>query len=555
MRMKYFKVWKKYLLTKPAIFIYYFLFASLWTRPVIFHLRSMIIGYHDAWQFMWNFWWVKTAFFSGTSPFYTDYMHWPNGISLLFHTLNLPNAVASIPLQPILGLAATYNIILLLNFALTGLGVYLLAQYLTKNRFAAFVAGYIVTFSTFLIAHSYGHLNLMSFGWVALFILFYLKMLKSEANWKLPVLFLIIIALTDSYYFFYVVLFLIFHFLFCVLFNRQIFRQTDLIKNYWLTILFSFLLLGPYFGWMIYEKTTNGDFDFLGHDPLQYSVDLWAFFIPNFTSIFKNFTMAYWAKWHYSWENVGYLGYSVLILIGYGLGKMRKKNVYFWFFIFLIFCVLALGPYLQINGTVNKNIVLPYFWIQQYIPYISLQGVPARFVSFSFLAVAILVAFVFSDILKQKTIWKILIVAIFTLAIFIEYLPAQIGTSQIPLADFYTQLAQDKNDYAVIDMSFNYDRVLYYQTIHHKHLIGGYTSRTTKKTQDFLKNTPVINNIYHTQDFEENFDFKGGIEILKHYKIKYILVNNQDKKRLGIVGKLNLAIVFQNNRLTVFRVY
>ncbi|MBM2821037.1 MAG: hypothetical protein HW405_797 [Candidatus Berkelbacteria bacterium] len=538
-----------------AIYVYYLIFAAVWTYPVIFHLKSMIIGYHDAWQFIWNFWWVKTALLNGISPFFTTYLHWPNGISLLFHTLNLPNAIISISLQPIFGLPATYNILVLLNFALAGLSVYLLAKLLTKNRFASFVAGYVVTFSAYYIAHSYGHLNLMSFGWVVLFILHYLKMLKGKANWKLPVVFLILATFSDLYYAFYLALFLVLHLIFLLIFDRQSFRQKGFLKNYFFMIGLGLLLISPYIGTMVYEKVTNSDFNFIGHDPLKYSVDLVAYFIPNFTSIFKPNIMEFWEKWHYSWENVGYIGYSVFILIFYALFKIRGKPIFFWFFIFLAYAVLALGPYLQVNGVIYTHAPLPFYWVQKYIPFINLQGVPARFASFAYLAGAILVAFALSDILKKRNLLKTIIVIILVSGIFIEYMPAKMITSQIPVSDFYLEIAKDRQDYAIIDISYDYDRVLYYQTIHHKRLIGGYTSRTTEKTQDFLKNTPVINNVYNVQDFEEGFNFKSGIEILKHYKIKYILISKQDKKRLRIVEKLNLPIIFHNPRMTVVQVY
>ena len=157
----------KFLISKPAIFVYFFILAGTWTYPIIFRLNDRVLGFHDAWQFMWNLWWVKTAIEDlHTNPFYTTYIHWPNGVTLLFHTLSLTNSLISIPLQKFFGLIPTYNLLMIVNIGLAGFGTYLLASYLTRNKFAGFVAGYLVAFSPFLFSRSLGHLNLISFGWV-----------------------------------------------------------------------------------------------------------------------------------------------------------------------------------------------------------------------------------------------------------------------------------------------------------------------------------------------------------------------------------------------------
>jgi len=93
------QIWRKinpYLFGKPAVFFYYFLIACAVTFPLIFNLRSTLAGYHDAWQFVWNLWWVKTAVLSGQNPLFTHLLHHPTGISLLFHTLTFVNTIPGI---------------------------------------------------------------------------------------------------------------------------------------------------------------------------------------------------------------------------------------------------------------------------------------------------------------------------------------------------------------------------------------------------------------------------------------------------------------------------
>lgn len=547
----------KILISKPAIFLYFVILAIVLTSPASLHLRSLIIGYNDAWQFVWNFWWFKTALFNlHTNPFYTTYLHYPSGISLLFHTVTLTNTLPAVLLQYIFGLVTTYNLLVIFNIAWSGFAVYLLSTYLTKNRFAGFIAGLLVAFSSHIVAHAWGHLNLISFGWPVLFILYYLRMVKHEADWKMATLFLVVTGLTDWYYFFFVILFVVFHLVYCLIAQRKIYDRR-FAKNIVLIFILSLIFLSPYLGTMIYAKITNPDFNVPGHDPLMNSVDLMAFFVPNHTSIWQGSFNDYWVKWRLSWEGVGFIGYSVLALSILALIGLAKKNkeVIFWGVCALIFFVLALGPLLQINGTIYKNIPLPYNWMEKYIPLLSFSGVPARFGVMMYLALAILVSFAIALILTKRKIWKIIVLIVILIIMAVELLPARVKYTETGVPEFYQTIAKDKEDYAIIDVSIKESKVLYLQTIHQKRLVAGYTSRRTVRTKAFLEDTPVVSNVYHSLDLTEPVDISDNQRILKSYKIKYIIINYRDKTRLNILQKLELPIVFQRGTIIVFQVY
>ena len=547
----------KFLKSKFFIFIYFVILAIILCSPASLYPRSLIIGYNDAWQFVWNFWWFKTALFNlHTNPFYTTYLHFPDGISLLFHTVNLANTIPAIIFQYIFGEVQTYNLLVIFNLALTGFAVYLLGLYLTKNKFAGFIAGLIVAFSSYMVVHAWGHLNLISFGWPVLFILFYLKMTKKDGNWKLPTIFLIITGLTDWYYFFFVILFVSLHLIYSLIAQRRIFEQ-QFIKNIIITLLLSLMVLSPYLGTMIYLKITNPDFNVPGHDPLINSVDLMAFFVPNHTSIWHDLFSDYWERWRLSWEGVGFIGYSVLALCLFSLIALAKKNkeVIFWGISAFLFFILALGPFLQINGLIYRNITLPYSWLEKCFPLITFSGVPARFAVMMYLSLAMLAALAISSILEERKLWKIIILGLIVIILGVELLPTRVKYTEIGVPEFYQTMAKDKEYYVVMDVSTKESKVLFYQTIHQKKLIAGYTSRPTNKTMAFLAETPVISNIYHSLDFSEPVDAAADRETLKNYQIKYIIIGYRDKVRLNILQELELPIVFQRGKIIVFRVY
>lgn len=70
----------------------------------------------------------------GRSIFYTDYLFYPNGVHLYFHTLNLPYSILSIPLSYFLELHQIYNMFILIAFILAGFFKYLFLRKLTNSR-------------------------------------------------------------------------------------------------------------------------------------------------------------------------------------------------------------------------------------------------------------------------------------------------------------------------------------------------------------------------------------------------------------------------------------
>src|ERR687885_2630955 len=68
----------------------YVLLTILMTNPVPFRLFTEVPGGGDAWQHIWNLWWVKHALLDlHTNPYHTDLIYYPNGVNLYLHTIVL----------------------------------------------------------------------------------------------------------------------------------------------------------------------------------------------------------------------------------------------------------------------------------------------------------------------------------------------------------------------------------------------------------------------------------------------------------------------------------
>ena len=178
------------------LFFGYAILTIIMTSPAVFRLSShFMCDSGDGFQNVWNMWWMKTSLTKGTHPYYTNFLHYPDGITLLFQTLNPFNRLISIPLQFFFKMEGVYNLVVLFSFVMSGVSIYYLADYLLDRKSSAFVAGIIFTFCPFHFAHGLGHLQLIAMEWTPLYGLYLLKTRQenSKRNIVLTALFLVLI--------------------------------------------------------------------------------------------------------------------------------------------------------------------------------------------------------------------------------------------------------------------------------------------------------------------------------------------------------------------------
>jgi hypothetical protein len=347
-------------------------------------------------------------------------------------------------------------------------------------------------------------------------------------------------------------------FVFKVLKNKNEFFL--ILKKISFIFLISILILSPILAYISsYLITYNFQ---KTHDPEVWSADLLGFIIPSrvqtignfFTGITNNFTGN-------DAETNNYLGISVIILAILGIWKYHYKFfVQFLAFSSIIFFILALGMHLNIAG-IRTSIPLPYLFFYKFIPGISITGVPTRFTIMVLFCLCILAALGFQYFYQRmhnsyKKIFAILVIFI----IFMEFISVPFPISRFEIPQFYKDISFEQNNYAIIDLHENPSQVLYYQTIHNKKILEGYVSKKTKESEDFIKNTPVIYNIFYNKPLKEvapNNDInitdispEVAKNILSSYEIKYIIVPNN----IINVAIKNIALdkIYEDNQITVY---
>jgi len=186
---------------------FYTILAIIVTWPALVHLRDRVLGAYpgDNFIFLWALWYTAHAIFDlHTSPFFDANIYFPFGFSLFRNLGDVSPAtiLASIPLTRCLGEVATYNLLIIISFALTGFGTFLLARELRAGFPGALVAGIGVGFCAYHFAHAAGHLSLASTQWIPFFFLYLERTLQKPGirNAVLLGLFYSLSALVSWYY-------------------------------------------------------------------------------------------------------------------------------------------------------------------------------------------------------------------------------------------------------------------------------------------------------------------------------------------------------------------
>lgn len=145
------------------VFASYLLVAAFQSWPLVLHLGDRVTGSMDGdtGVYIWNPWVFAHELRAGHWPFTTDTILPFEGLTdLSLHNYTVFNDLVALPLQPALGLVATFNLIYLLNIALAGFGMFVLARRLTGRTAEAWIAGVVFACSPFLVERGGGHFSL-----------------------------------------------------------------------------------------------------------------------------------------------------------------------------------------------------------------------------------------------------------------------------------------------------------------------------------------------------------------------------------------------------------
>ena len=468
----------------PAAF--YLAFFCVFTFPMIGRFSShFFTDQGDGLQNVWNLWWVNKAVTElGQSPWHTDYLHHPFGVTLLAHTLNAFNGFLGIPLQTFLTLKQTHNLIILFSFVAGGLTAFWLSLYLLRAYGPSLAAGFIFTFSNFHFAHAQGHMQLVSLEWIPLFLLCW-YVLVTRPTWRIGVaaaLALFLVILCDYYYFFY-----------CVLAGALMLGWLAWRRRSWRALVererlialgvfvcVTLITVGP-LAFSLLRLYLTEPLEGV-HLPRRASADLLGALIPGGHWRFAELTRAFWSRLPGNMhEKSIHLGLSVLAVATFAVVRRRHARTALgpWLLLLGFFWLLALGPHLQVLGHHVEWLKLPYALLEIVFPPVRMSGVPVRAMVMVSLAAGLVCA-AGLDLLGRGPRRQRLVLVVFAAVLVLEYWPRPMPSNPMrepPHIRFLTALPKDR---AILDLSTSPGRVLYFQTVHEMPMALGYVSRVPK---------------------------------------------------------------------------
>ncbi len=528
----------------------YLIGAIIFTWPLVLNLGDRVINTTspDTWQHLWHLWWTKYSLLDLKAlPFYTEMLYYPQRVDLLLDSLNVATGVWSIPLQLIFGLVTAYNLVILLSVTLAGYSAYLLAAYLCGNRLAAFVAGVIYAFCP-LVSHwlNLGQLDLVPNFWFPLFVLCYLRVLRADERWLWSaagaVGCFVAMSLTSWYFTYFGLIFsglaLLYHLIFRpnppnpLPYKGRGSILLPILARGVGTVAAAGLLLSPI---LLRTLSTVGGEQNIGR---QTNYNFWLNSAA-LTDFIKPGQSAIWSIFgtrvdrDFQWL---FLGFLALGLAVFGLITNFKK-VWFWGLIGLVYFELSLGPTLRLfvkdesvatAADAENGLPLPNRLLYA-LPFGDIARIPLVSVLIMALAVGILAAFGLTRLQQIKRVARfgLALPAIAAVFIFLEFLPLPRTLESTAYPQFYKDIQAARENFAVIDLPESSDSyAMYYQTIHQKPMVGGYTARKPAYSFAITPGIKEIRSDYPSTRPRDVFDaatFENTPAVLNFNNIQYVV--------------------------------
>ncbi len=533
--------WKAYLV--PLLIYLVIALIVLW--PVTLNVTTTVAagnaglsqpGTGDLYQNLWSMWWVGKAIFGlHISPYHTNLLFYPVGASLVAETLSPLSAMYSLVFQGV-NLAFAFNVVLFTDFALGGLFMFFLADYVVKNKYAAFIAGIIFTFSPFHMIHTLeGQINWIGIQFIPLFILFFLLMIRDKKPYTVlgtSISFLLLTFYGDPEE---AIISMVFVLLLLLLSMLTASRRKEILSMRFLACLLSavvlaFVLGSPFFlpiihGILSENALTQASYASTITNSMIWSSPVLSFFLPPlYNNLFMPASYAYYSVYAVDTvERVAYLGWVAILLVLFAVimdvQKNRLGNLWLWVVLGGIFALLALGPYVQVGAMpqqLGKNSVPGLYLLYRDIPILNLVREPGRFNSIVILCVGLLAGFGIKEIIqrinatdvkKSRSAQYITLFA--TLLILIEYtgIPfrstyiSQNFVKVVPIPSAYQQLANAPGNFSVMVLPIlsSYTgrpnlftgESMYYETAFGKPILGGYVTRENSSQEYSRLNIPL----------------------------------------------------------------
>ena len=495
--------------------------AGIATWPLLLHFGDQVPGselwrsrtiYSESLLNLWNLWWFRHALVDlSQDPFDCGYVLFPYGANLWFHTLAPLHGLIGVFLQTFASLAATQNLMLLLDLVLAGVCTYALASFFGLGRAGAWVAGAIYAFSPVVFAHLFaGHYELIATYWIPALLLAFLRLReeptpRASQGIGLGLLF-VGAAYSSQYYFVYGIELLA---LAALSQARRVWRPSMLAPLAVAALVVAIGIAPFLWNFLGMSGPRPDESSALRADFGRYSGDAIGFAVPSFTHPILSRPLyglydRLGAVRSLPQESTTYVGLCVLALTALGVVVRRRARqpVGLLLGIGLVFSVLSLGSHLKVMG-VQTGIPLPGLLFPE-LPILRLARAPGRHIVVAMLGFAILAGAGWQCLPRR---W--LRAAALCLVAF-EYAALPLPLISTQVAPVYHRLAEIPGEFAVLEVPFGVrdgrgalgwpdNRQIFAQTVHGRPIVAAAVSRLPPEPWQVVRTTPVIGTLLNPQ--------------------------------------------------------
>jgi len=494
--------------------------ACVLTWPLVVTLGQATGARGDYFNNLWNAWWVKHSLVEGHSPYWTDYLYFPEGISLRRHTLSLLNSLTLALFTTAVDEHQAFNLLLLLHFALSAWCFSLLARYVSGSTAGGLLGGLVYSFCPFHYFYLC-QINVFSFEFLPLGLLFFVKHLREGGARNLTgvVLSLAGMALTVEYYVVYCYLALGVLLLCARGWARGVAPRLGARR-----VLVSGALgaaVVALAAWPLLAAALGAE----GQAELQTSAN--AVEKSRYNDLLGFFWIGGDEECTVSWPTM--LGYSTLLVL---LAGWRRVLAHWpWLVLGASFLVLSLGEELAL-GRQKLGIPLPYRIFRE-LPVLSMLRKSDRCYLLVQLAACVSLAAAWAGLAERLRSTRARTAAWSLCAgvLMLELTGAPFQRFTVPTSPHMAELRADKDVTAVMElppmplhvMNGRYD---YYQTLHEKKSTLGYTT-SIALTPLHDERLETLSNLYLQFIREQNrvlprLAANLGVDRIVHYKTLYV---------------------------------
>lgn len=463
----------------------YLAMALAATFPVVLSPHRQVVGgIRDVWVMLWSNWWfVEAITHYHQSPYFCPLVFYPAGVDMALLEVRVLPGFLFLLTEPLVGLLAAYNLVMLLGLWASGMAMHLLVHYLTRKHVAAFFAGVVFCWSSYMLGTAAsGWVHLAHAEWLPLYLWALLRLDdRPSARRGLAAGAMLCLAAHSSWYYG------IYLAMYTVLFGayklctgwRDLLRPKFVQGAVAMAVVFLAGTLPAAGPTMV--KMAGGDVVPKLRIP-DIPAALLDFFVPQRAAAGPR--AAYFG---YACTYIGYVPLALAVLGAFS-GRVRPPRRGFWLLVAGVSFVLALGPTLHVAAgeefrCFGRPVPLPDAALRKVVPFYRFCRNQWRHHSLFCLALAVLAGCGAASLRERmaaagSSVWPGLAAVAMLIGmetLWVGPVPFPLPLSQAGIPKLYKAIKERPDDFALIVSPLDY-RALYHQTYHHRPIVG-YTSR------------------------------------------------------------------------------